>query len=440
MSLSFPTVIPGNQHSISLQQIDPDALKVLHRLQRFDYASYLVGGSVRDLLLGRFPKDFDIGTSAHPSQVKRLFRNCWIIGRRFRLAHIKFGLKTIEVATFRSQALQLWPPKSKPSITPDHTAEKKVPKQRSDELYEHRSPTPIKHGLGKETRHPFSGENTFGTAEEDAFRRDFTINALFYDVSTSSITDYVGGLHDLKNRLIRCIGDPDERFPEDPVRMLRAVALAVRLQFKIDPPTYKAIRRHRATITQSSPTRLLEEVYKILRSGVSNRTFRMLDKTGLLNHISPELTKHQTAVLWHSLEKLDLYRGQFGTAPATLTTPILLGTLLVPAINLERHPFETDGSRITLGILPLAHRHVRRLRQIVRLQRRMLDAELSYGTQRKLMSRDVYHEAFTWLEIHEHSSEAIERWRALGKTAGAHLNHLKAKSRRRRSSKPLTHV
>src|SRR5918994_309968 len=199
--MAEPTIVPRSAHPLSRRQIDPDALKVLYRLHEHNYVAYLVGGSVRDLLLDRRPKDFDIGTSAHPHQVKKLFRNCWIIGRRFRLAHVKFGAKTIEVATFRRNVRA-----DESDTGPDAQADLLV--QR---------------------------DNAYGTPEEDAFRRDFTVNALFYDSSDRSIIDYVGGLQDLETRVIRSIGDPVERFQEDPVRMLRAVVLAERLGFDIDP-------------------------------------------------------------------------------------------------------------------------------------------------------------------------------------------------------------
>ncbi|HIC57814.1 MAG TPA: hypothetical protein EYO94_10465, partial [Acidobacteria bacterium] len=206
-----PVIFSRADHPISRTLIDDDALKVLYRLRKFNHAAYLVGGGVRDLLLQRHPKDFDIGTSAHPHEVKRIFRNCWIIGRRFRLAHVKFGQKTIEVATFRKQV-----PLDENASLPSRDT-KETEKQRSDDT--------------NLTRQPIRRDNTFGTPEEDAFRRDFTINALFYDISTFAIIDYVGGMQDLQNKLLRCIGDPRERFVEDPVRMLRAVAFAARLDF-----------------------------------------------------------------------------------------------------------------------------------------------------------------------------------------------------------------
>jgi hypothetical protein len=210
-----PRIIPREEHPISRRDIDPDALKVLYRLRQFTYTAYLVGGSVRDLLLGRRPKDFDIGTSAHPYQIKKLFRNCWIIGRRFRLAHVRFGQNVIEVATFRRQV------------------------EPGEEIVQDGVPAPDP--STPEGEHLIHRDNTFGTPEEDAFRRDFTINALFYDIANFSVIDYVGGLDDLRAGVVRSIGDPHVRLREDPVRMIRAIALAARLDFTIDPG---APRRH----------------------------------------------------------------------------------------------------------------------------------------------------------------------------------------------------
>src|SRR5579872_5999373 len=261
--MAEPRIVPRGEHPISRAMIDPDALKVLYRLRQGDHVAYLVGGSVRDLLLGRRPKDFDIGTSAHPSQVKKLFRNCWIIGRRFRLAHVKFGTKVIEVATFRRQV------------------------EPGEEVVADGVPAPDP--TTPEGAHLIHHDNTFGTPEEDAFRRDFTINALFYDISTFSIIDYVGGLDDLRARVVRAIGDPDVRLREDPVRMLRAVALAARLDFTIEATLLDAIRTHRQEIAKAAPPRMVEEYYKILRAGASEKAFRALADVGLLEPTSPEL-------------------------------------------------------------------------------------------------------------------------------------------------------
>jgi len=378
-----PRVVPRAEHTISRRDIDPDALKVLYRLRQFNHTAYLVGGSVRDLLLGRRPKDFDIGTSAHPYQVKKLFRNCWIIGRRFRLAHVKFGQKVIEVATFRRQV-----------AAGEEVVQDGVP-----------APDPTT----PEGQHLVHHDNTFGTPEEDAFRRDFTVNALFYDIATFSVIDYVEGLEDLRAGIVRSIGDPDVRLIEDPVRMLRAIALAARLNFVIEPSLLESIRRHRREIGKASPPRMLEEYYKILRAGSAEQAFRQLAEVGLLEPTAPELHKGAADGLWRSLAALDAYRRRFESTPDTLTNPILLGSLLAPlgiAINHGR-----DAAPPRLGALPLARRDVERLRQIWGLQRRLRDLGASARAQRALAHRHIFRDALTWLEIHGHSPELVEHWK-----------------------------
>jgi poly(A) polymerase len=412
-----PTIIPRAEHRISRREIDPDALKVLYRLRQHDHIAYLVGGSVRDLLLGRRPKDFDIGTSAHPAQVKRLFRNCWIIGRRFRLAHVKFGPKTIEVATFRRQV----PPGTEeepPVVGIDVSPNGNVQEDIAGAGDWAGTPNVLGPRLDRPPDRLIHRDNTFGTPEEDAFRRDFTINALFYDIATFAVIDYVGGLEDLKAQVIRSIGDPDERFLEDPVRMVRAVALAARLDFAVDAPVREAIQRHRAEIMRSAPARVLEEYYKILRSGAAERTFRGLAEAGLLQHISPELQPGET--LWTALRSIDVYRSRFDAIPDTLTNPILLGTLLLPESRL-RHRRRHDMSERTaeveagpsLGRLPIPRRDLERLRHIIALQRRLLDFESSPRAQRALAHRSAIGDALTWLEIHGQAADAVAHWRAL---------------------------
>jgi poly(A) polymerase len=393
-----PRIIPRAEHPISRRDVDADALKVLYRLRQGDHVAYLVGGSVRDLLLGRRPKDFDIGTSAHPYQVKKLFRNCWIIGRRFRLAHVKFGNKVIEVATFRRQ------------VAP------------GEEVVQDGVPAPDP--STPEGEHLIHHDNTFGTPEEDAFRRDFTINALFYDIATFSIIDYVGGLDDVRAGIVRAIGDPDVRLREDPVRMLRAVALAARLAFKIDAPVLDAIRTHRHEIARSSLARLLEEYYKILRAGASEQAFRSLAELGLLEPISAELHRGAADPLWRSLAALDAYRHRFEAMPDTLTNPILLGSLLVP-LGVSLHPprrqaAETESKTARrhppiprLGDLPLARRDVERLRQVMSLQRRLRDLDASPRAQRALVNRGMFRDALTWLEIHGDAPQLVAHWNRL---------------------------
>src|SRR5580765_906185 len=342
-----PRIVPRDAHPISRRDIDQDALKVLYRLREAQHTAYLVGGSVRDLVLGRRPKDFDIGTSAHPYQVKKLFRNCWIIGRRFRLAHVKFGQKIVEVATFRKLV------------------------QASDEPAADAPPDAqtTSDAAAAETDHLIHRDNTFGTPEEDAFRRDFTINALFYDIATFAIIDYVNGMDDLRAAVVRSIGDPEVRFREDPLRMLRSVALAARLNFAIDPPITAAIARHRHEIAKSSPARLLEEYYKILRSGYAERTFRGLSELGLLEPISAELHLGAGDALWRSLGAVDTYRRNFPSVPDAFTNAMLLGSLLVPLGFPPQPARHGEPPLPRLGTLPLARRDVERLRQVLGLQR-----------------------------------------------------------------------
>ena len=441
-AMGEPIIVARADHAISRKQIDADALKVLYRLHQNNFAAYLVGGSVRDLLLGRHPKDFDIGTDAHPYQVKRLFRNCWIIGRRFRLAHVRFGSKTIEVATFRRQ------------VSPQELA------AAEEEAAEGIPLDPESAGSHDRLVHR---DNTFGTPEQDAFRRDFTINALFYDIATFSIIDYTGGLSDLQEGLVRCIGDPAERFQEDPVRMLRAVAMAARLEFDIDPPIDRAIVTHRHDIALSAPARLIEEFYKLLRSGASTRAFRMLAERKLLEPIASELQRRSGAPLWESLARLDAYRQRFDTTPDTLTNAILLGSLLVPlGHNFRSMPQSDQDSllsadqtpsravaegrkepRVSLGMLPLARRDIDRLRQILGLQRRIADMSLSPRAKKVLMHRGPFREALTWMEIHGQQPDVLEHWRGFVEAAGAfepgsaeEPEPRRRRRRRRRSFRP----
>jgi len=244
-----PVILPRSEHTISRKQIDENTLKVLYRLARHGHKAYLVGGGVRDLLLGRTPKDFDVGTDATPNQVKKLFRNCFLVGRRFRLAHVRFGADAVvEVATFRRQA--------RPDDMPEDPAD-----------------------------HFFFAENIFGTPQEDAFRRDFTINALFYDIESFSIIDYVGGLEDLAQRRLRVIGDPMVRFTEDPVRMLRALEFSARLGFSLDAAVREAIYVRAPLIAEAAPARIREELMELFRHRVAAEVLRQAQALGMLPHL-----------------------------------------------------------------------------------------------------------------------------------------------------------
>jgi poly(A) polymerase len=270
-------------------------------------------------------------------------------------------------------------------------------------------------------------DNTFGTPEEDAFRRDFTINALFYDIGSFSIIDYTGGLQDLKDGIVRSIGDPVERFQEDPVRMLRAVAMAARLGFRIDSPIDEAIAAHRSDIARSAPARLMEELYKLLRSGSAERAFRMLAERRLLEPVAQDLQRGATDRLWESLAALDGYRRRFDDIPETLTNAVLLGSLLVPLGHAFRSssppPHDAERRkepRVALGMLPLPRRDVERLRQILGLQRRLIDMGLSPRARRALLHRGPFRDALTWLEIHGQVPEVIEHWRGFIEAAASY--------------------
>ena len=437
--MTEPVIVPRAEHPISRRDIDSDALKVLYRLHESGATAYLVGGSVRDLLLSRRPKDFDIGTSAHPYQVKKLFRNCWIIGRRFRLAHVRFGLKTIEVATFRKNVPA--GSESEPASALEQPGELRRGKPAED---------------SGDPNLQISHDNTFGTPEEDAFRRDFTVNALFYDISTFSIIDYVGGLQDLKDGLIRSIGDPNERFQEDPVRMLRAIVMASRLSFRLDPPIVDAIATHRGLMATASPSRLIEEYYKILRSGYAEVTFRALAEHRLLEPVTPEIQRGaKNQALWDGLNALDAYRRTFESAPATMRNPILLGSLLIPLGLMprgERRPFEPvepeeeededddTGNLIApkakpkfrrppkepivkIGMLPIARGDTERLRQILSLQARIADLETSPRTKRALMHRGPFEDSLIWFEIHGNAPAVLEHWKGFIEALGDEAKH-----------------
>ncbi len=247
----IPITLPRPEHPISRKRIDEEALKVLYRLHRHGFLAFLVGGSVRDLLLGRVPKDFDVATNAHPQEIRSLFKNSRIIGRRFRLVQIYFrGRKIVEVSTFRSRS----------------------------EFEE------IQTESGETLR-----TESFGTPPEDALRRDLTINGLFYNIADFSVIDYVGGKADLDRKIIRTIGDPDERFLQDPVRMIRAIRHAARTGFSIEEKTYQAIVRHREEIRRCSTSRVKDELLRDLKEGVAQPSLRLMLETGLLLSIFPDL-------------------------------------------------------------------------------------------------------------------------------------------------------
>jgi poly(A) polymerase len=254
-------ILTRQEHNISRKQISDNALKVLYRLHSAGYEAYLVGGGVRDLLLGEIPKDFDVATNATPEQIRKLFRNCRLIGRRFRLAHIMFGRDIIEVATFRGH-------------------------------HQDSSSTQIS---SQSEAGMLLRDNVYGTIDEDAERRDFTINAMYYNIANYTIHDYADGIEDLQDRLVRLIGDPETRYREDPVRMLRAVRFAVKLDFDIEEDTAAPIE-HLAPLLRDIPAaRLYEESLKMLQTGYGLETYHQMREYNLFQQIFPIIADHFTA-------------------------------------------------------------------------------------------------------------------------------------------------
>ncbi|MEO8034630.1 MAG: polynucleotide adenylyltransferase PcnB, partial [Acidobacteriota bacterium] len=304
------TVVDRSDHPISRRRIPENVLKVLYRLHRSGYRAYLCGGSVRDLLMDRTPKDFDIATDAHPMDIRRLFRNSRIIGRRFRLVHVIFQDGFVEVSTFRRE--------------PERAED-------AEDLL-------------------VTDDNTFGSPLQDARRRDFTINGLFYNIADFSVIDYVGGLDDLAAHRVRVIGDPDLRFREDPVRMMRAIEFASRLGFEIEQETYEGIVRHRPEILKASAPRVSEEILELLRRGWSRDAIRLMADSRLLEPLLPEICRAIAAdrapYFWKMLEVLD----RTVQAGRKITDAVLLSVLFLPWVlgELDAEEQGRDG-RMRIG-------------------------------------------------------------------------------------------
>ena len=306
-----PRIVPRSDHPLSRRDINTNALKVLYRLHNAGYLAYMVGGSVRDLMLGRSPKDFDVGTDAKPNEIRRLFSNSRIIGRRFRLVHVYYhDGSTVEVSTFRRN--------------PDPEEQRSAP----GELL-------------------ITSDNTYGSPREDAFRRDFTINALFYNIADYSVIDWSGGIEDLDRKLVRAIGDPGVRFQEDPVRMLRACEFAGRLGFGIEQRTQEAIQDHRKELDKASPARVTEEIAQLLRCGRAGAAMQWMLELGLLEVILPEAYAMLTAGLRGM--------GDFGqilpvidrmvAEGRQLSDSALLASVLLPKVMLRRDDIEALNQR-----------------------------------------------------------------------------------------------
>ncbi len=373
-------VVDRSDHPISRRRIPENVLKVLYRLHRSGYRAYLCGGSVRDLLMSGTPKDFDIATDAHPAEIRRLFRNSRIIGRRFRLVHIIFQDMLVEVATFRREP------------------------ERNEDVAELL----------------ITDDNTFGSPLQDARRRDFTINALFYNIADFSVIDYIGGLEDLEAKRVRVIGDPDVRFREDPVRMMRAIEFASRLGFQIEPATYDAILRHKNEILKASAPRVSEEILELLRRGWSRGAIRLMMDTGLLDPLAPEVFKaisvERAPYFWKMLEVLD----RTVQAGRKISDPVLLSVLFLPWIlqELEREEAGRE-TRMKIGEVILFIRDLiqpmcirmslaagtrHQIESALEALWRLLEPPVDRRTQFKFVYREPFNDALALLELYALSS------------------------------------
>ena len=342
-TISAPLVIPRDQHTISRANISPNALKVLYRLRAAGYEAHLVGGGVRDLLLGREPKDFDVATDALPEQVREVFRNCRLIGRRFRLAHVHFGREIVEVATFRA---------GHDTVDEGESADSN---HQNDE--------------GMLLR-----DNVYGNIEQDALRRDFSINALYYNIADFSIVDYAGGMADLEAGVLRLLGDPETRYREDPVRMLRAVRFAAKLGFRLSPETEAPIAELAPLLAEVPAARLFDEVLKMFLAGTAVSCFEKLRQYGLFAQLFPE-TEARLASLEHEFPLTLVLKGLENTdlrvrADKPVTPAFLFGVLLWEPVRHLAHQLQAEGESPTSAIQRAGGRLVAQQVERVALPRR----------------------------------------------------------------------
>lgn len=416
-------VMDRSEHTISRRRIPENVLKVLYRLHRSGYRAYLCGGSVRDLLMNRTPKDFDLATDAHPNEVRRLFRNSRIIGRRFRLVHVIFQDMIVEVSTFRREP--------------------------------ERAIAVVEEGVEAEAENLLvTDDNTFGSPLQDARRRDFTINGLFYNIADFSVIDYVDGLEDVDRGHVRVIGDPDLRFREDPVRMLRAVEFASRLGFQIEEGTLEGLLRHRNDILKASAPRVSEEILELLRRGWAKNAFRLLVETRLLESLLPDIYRaiagDDTPYFWKMLEVLDRTVG----TGRKISDPVLLSVLFLPWImqELDKEQDRRQG-RMKIGdvvifirdlIQPVCARMSlaagtrHQIEQALETLWRLLEPPIDRRSQFKFVHREPFNDALALLELYAFSSgkyvEQFRHWQAFAqrvKHAGGE-DHPPARKRRRR--------
>lgn len=394
-STATPVIVPREAHPISRKDISKSTLDVLYRLTEAGFTAFIAGGGVRDLLVGRHPKDFDVATDARPEQVKRLFGYCRLVGRRFRLAHVHHRGEVIEVSTFRANL------------------EDAQQKSRFHEKSED--------GL-------ILRDNIYGTPEQDAWRRDFTVNALFYNIEDYTIIDYVGGLKDIEAKLIRSIGNPDVRMVEDPVRMIRAARFASTLGFQIEAETEAAIRRNAANIALASPARMFEEIQKLFYCGHSREVLHQLMRLGLLEHMLPELDAAAKGgdrhLQWieRVCRQLDTWRSHRVPVTAELLFALLFGMIheaKIAELTATGMPvFQAADQAVTEHLVALAPKVL--IPKVIGRHLAQLMATQPYFTNikpsrvKRFMHRPCFHDAFIYFKMRsrfdERHADEVKFW------------------------------
>lgn len=380
-----PLIIPRAEHKVSRTDINPNALKVLYRLQDANFSAFLVGGGVRDLLLGGHPKDFDVATNAHPEQIKPLFRRCLLIGRRFRLAHVYFGRDIVEVATFRA--------------ADSDNKKKKRP-----------------------TQNILLKDNAYGTLEDDVWRRDFTINALYYNIADFSIVDYCGGMTDLKQKLLRMIGDPVQRYHEDPVRLLRIVRFAGKLDFQIETKTAEPIAKLAHLLQHVPAARLFEEILKLFHSGKAERTLELMRHFNLFQQLFPQtaasvkanLPTAETLLIATCHATDSRINGGMHVSPAFLFASLLWHPLLLRDKQLQEknyppsvawHKAAHDVLAAQIKLISIPRRYSSAIREIWHLQ---LDLERKQLKQiYSLLNHPRFRAAYDFLVLRAATGEDV---------------------------------
>jgi poly(A) polymerase len=429
-------------HGLTVEMIDPDAEKVLRRLRRYEFQAYLVGGCVRDLLVGHRPKDFDIATSATPRQIKRLFRNSRIIGRRFRLVHVHFGAHVLEVSTFRGEGAKPEPEADADAcIDPDADPDADYGPVMEDESDGGGEPAEAEAAAPLDLL--IRRDNVFGRADEDARRRDFTCNALFYDIETNEVIDFVGGMRDIRRKVIEVIGDPIKRLREDPVRMLRAIKFAGRLRFDLARDLLEAIDVVRDDLRKCAAPRLYEELQRLMNRGGAYRAFQLLQDTRLLHVFLPEIDdfldgrgrepsfdgKSAADRFWATLRTLD----KWVLAGHDVNTPVMLAGVFCHLFDHILHhtgPLPEGAAAVQYDIaivtdevlrgialrLQMPRRDIYRVTQIMVALRRLTS---DHGRKKRqspsqLLRKDYFRDAFLLFQIYSQAigryQDDVERW------------------------------